>query len=135
MKQRGVPVQDLYVLGGAQRASFRDAQEEWLLYERAIIARLSTDTGTGNICCTYQTPSAARASARSSVLFKAGAIEGERLYACTSTEVMVFRLPDFRRLAYISVPWFNDLHHVCPTPEGRLAVAVTGPRRRAQSPT
>jgi hypothetical protein len=50
----------------------------------------------------------------------------DRLYACTSTEVLIYQLPDFRLLQYISLPCFNDLHHVCPTKEGTLLVAVTG---------
>lgn len=119
-------MQDLYVLGGAQKAAFKDAQEEWLLYERAVVARICTEAGTGNICCSYQSPVAVRASAESSVLFKAGALEGDRLYACTSTEVMVFQVPSFRRLAWISLPMFNDLHHVRPAPNGSLEVVVTG---------
>jgi hypothetical protein len=39
---------------------------------------------------------------------------------------MVYDLPQFRRTAYISLPRFNDLHHVRPTPEGNLLVANTG---------
>ena len=117
---------DLYVLGGVQRPRFRDAQREWLLFEQAAVARVSPERGEGEICCRYRTPPGARASEESSVLFKAGAIAGERLYACTSTEVMVFALPGFERLGYLSLPFFNDLHHVAPTPWGTLVVVVTG---------
>lgn len=117
---------DLYVLGGTQKSTFRDAQQDWLLYERAVIGQVNPETGACAICLSHETPPAARASAASAVLFKSGAIAGDRLYACTSTEVMVYAVPGFRRVAYISLPFFNDLHHVRPTPHGTLAVAVTG---------
>ena len=48
------------------------------------------------------------------------------LYACTNTEVLVFRLPAFERVNYISLPCFNDLHHVMPCRDGTLLVANTG---------
>jgi hypothetical protein len=49
-----------------------------------------------------------------------------KLYTCTYTEVLVFELPTFRQLAYISLPRFNALHHVCPTRRDTLLVANTG---------
>jgi hypothetical protein len=39
---------------------------------------------------------------------------------------MVLRLPDFERLAYVSLPRLNDVHHVRPMPSGNLLVANTG---------
>jgi len=39
---------------------------------------------------------------------------------------MVYRVPSFERLAYVSLPAFNDVHHVRPTPAGNLLVANTG---------
>ena len=51
---------------------------------------------------------------------------GIKLYACTSTEVLVFEVPGFRRIGYVSLPCFNDLHHVTPTRDGNLLVANTG---------
>jgi len=48
------------------------------------------------------------------------------MYACTSTEVILYSVPEFKPLSYISLPCFNDLHHVCPTPHGNLLVVSTG---------
>ena len=48
------------------------------------------------------------------------------LYACTSTEVLIFRLPGFTQIGYVSLPCFNDLHHVTPSSDGNLLVANTG---------
>lgn len=119
-------MQSIYALGGSQRPVFQDDQQEWLLFEKALVVRLDPDRGTTEVCFTHESPPEARATDKSSVLFKSGAIDGDRLYACTSTEVLIYQVPDFRRLAYISLPIFNDLHHVSLTPHGTLMLAVTG---------
>ena len=74
----------------------------------------------------YKTPPEARASNESSHSFKSATLVGNKLYTCTSTEVLIFEVPSFKRIGYISLPCFNDLHHVTPTPEGNLLVANTG---------
>jgi hypothetical protein len=48
------------------------------------------------------------------------------LYACTKTEVLIFELPDFRNVGYVSLPCFHDVHHVAPSADGHLLVANTG---------
>jgi hypothetical protein len=60
------------------------------------------------------------------ILFKSVFLSDDKLFTCTSTEVLVYQLPGFQLLHYISLPCFNDLHHVYPTREGTLLVAVTG---------
>jgi hypothetical protein len=40
--------------------------------------------------------------------------------------VLIFEVPGFQRTGYLSLPCFNDLHHVLPTPHGTLIVVVTG---------
>ncbi len=117
---------DLYVLGGVQRPQFRDVQEEWRLFEKALIGQVSVSDGGARICREYDSPADARAGDSSSVLFKSGWVEAGRLYVCTSTEVLIFQVPELRQTGYISLPFFNDLHHVRPTPRGTLAVVVTG---------
>lgn len=119
-------MQSLYALGGAQRPVFKDAQQEWLLFEKAMVVFLDPDRKTAQVCLTHESPLEVRASEQSSVLFKSGTIVGDRLYACTSTEVMIYQVPEFKLLNYISLPIFNDLHHVALTPDGTLMLAVTG---------
>lgn len=116
----------LYVLGARQRDLFLRNEEEWNLYETALILQLDTETGTVRTCVEYQTPPEARASEKSSNVFKSGTLAGDILYACTSTEVLIFKLPEFRRIGYVSLPSFNDLHHVAPTCSGDLVAAITG---------
>ena len=118
--------QSLFVLGGRQRKRTLKADEEWTLYEKALILEVDLTSGEARICVEYETPAEGRAGAESSVLFKAGALEGTTLYACTSTEVIVYDLRQFKPASYISLPCFNDLHHVRPTPQGSLMVVNTG---------
>ena len=119
-------MQPLYVLGGAQRPIVKDDQQEWLLFEKAMIVLLDPESGATQVCLTHESPLEARAGEQSSVLFKSGAIAGDRLYACTSTEVLIYQVPEFKQLTYLSLPFFNDLHHVSVTPHGTLMLAVTG---------
>jgi hypothetical protein len=116
----------LYVLGARQRKLLLKKEEEWNLYEAALILELDTESKAVRTCVEYTSPLAARAHERSSCVFKSGTLFGNTLYACTSTEVMIFRIPSFETINYISLPCFNDLHHITPTSDGALAAAVTG---------
>jgi hypothetical protein len=115
----------LYVVGGQQRAA-RKPLEEWHSYEAALVLGTASDSGVSFRRLEYVTPLEARADELAAVVFKAGTLAGNTLYLCTSTEVMTFHAGDFQRTRYLSLPCFNDLHHVCPTPGGNLLIAVTG---------
>ena len=117
---------ELYIAGGQQRrnAAWR---EEWHHYEKALLVRLDTETGRAERVLEYVTPDEACAAGEvPGILFKSGAREGNTLYLCTQTEVMGVGLPDLERRFYLSLPCFNDVHHVCPTSRGTLLVACTG---------
>jgi hypothetical protein len=116
----------LYILGARQRKLLLRKEEEWNLYESALILHLDACTGEVRTCVEYKSSPEATANEHSSSVFKSGTLVGDTLYTCTSTEVLVFKLPEFRRIGYISLPCFNDLHHVTPTPDGNLLVANTG---------
>ena len=116
----------LYVLGARQRKLFLRKEEEWNLYESALILHLDTCTGEVRTCVEYKSPLEATASEHSSSVFKSGTLVGDTLYTCTSTEVLIFKLPEFRLIGHVSLPCFNDLHHVTPTPDGNMLVANTG---------
>jgi hypothetical protein len=116
----------LYLLGARQRTLLVKSEEEWNLYEYALVLHLDTETGKVETCVEYKSPVEARANENSSNVFKAGTIVGDTLYACTSTEVLIFKLPDFEKIGYISLPCFNDVHHVTPSLDGNLLVANTG---------
>lgn len=116
----------LYVLGARQRKLLLKSEEEWNLYETALIVRLDTETREVRTCVEYQSPAQARANEHSSNVFKAGTLIGNTLYACTSTEVLIFTLPEFKQIGYVSLPCFNDVHHVTPSSDGNLLAASTG---------
>jgi len=40
--------------------------------------------------------------------------------------VLIYQLPDFQQIGYISLPCFNDVHHVTPASDGNLLVVSTG---------
>ena len=72
------------------------------------------------------TPPGARPDQDPAILFKSGTLVGDRLYVTTQTEVLVYRVPSFEIETYLSLPFFNDVHHARPTPDGNILVAVTG---------
>ena len=116
----------VYVLGGRQRKRLLKAEEEWNLFEAALILKVDTRSGAVQTCLEYSTRREARAHENSSSEFKAGTLVGDLLYACTNTEVMVFKLPGFEQISYLSLPCFNDVHHVTPSCDGTLLVVSTG---------
>ncbi len=119
----------LYVLGGRQRKVGIKAptyQDEWYLYEAAVILEVDTETGAVRTCVEYETPREARAGKQQAGNFHSGALVGDKLYTCTMTEVLIYRVPEFKQIGYISLPCFNDLHHVTPAADGNLLVVSTG---------
>jgi len=118
--------ENLYVLGARQRKAMVHREEEWRLYESALILEVDPETGSAEPRVEYKTPPEARAAENSSNIFKSGTLLGSLLYTCTSTEVLVFELPEFQIVNYISLPCFNDLHHVVPDADGNLIVTTTG---------
>jgi hypothetical protein len=116
----------LYVTGGRQRKRLLIADEEWNLFERALVLRLDTSKKSAELCVDYTSPPEACPEKDPAFLFKSGSLVGNTLYACTSTEVLSFSLPDCKRVGYISLPCFNDLHHVAPGNDENLVVVNTG---------
>jgi len=60
------------------------------------------------------------------VLFKQGTMVDGLMYMTTQTEVIVYSYPELVVQHYISLPRFNDVHHVRPTGRGTLLVVNTG---------
>jgi hypothetical protein len=117
---------NLYLTGGEERADILFHSEEWHSARKALVLQCDTETSkvTGGI--EYLSPPNTCADRNPAITFKAATLHGNRLYVCTCTEVIAFELPGFRRVAYVSLPCFNDLHHVMPTPKGTLIVVITG---------
>lgn len=58
-------------------------------------------------------------------IFLSAGLDGNRLYVCTSTEVLEYSYPDLEVLRVVSYPFFQNLHHVRVV-GGRVAVVSTG---------
>ncbi len=118
----------MYVVGGRQRAPrpLRSGIEQRFEYDLAMILRVDPGTGEVRTALEYESPPEVCPPDDPAILFKSATLDGDQLYVCTLTEVMRFQLPGFERTGYLSLPHFNDLHHVRPTPERNLLVAVTG---------
>jgi hypothetical protein len=122
------PARSLYVIGGQQRSlrPLTAGLDDWYEYQKGIILTLETAGGQGSVAVEYVSPPEARPSTDPTILFKSGTLVDDLLYLSTQTEVLVYRVPSFERVAYVSLPLFNDVHHVRPTRDGNLLVANTG---------
>jgi hypothetical protein len=116
-------MEPLWVVGGEQRITFRE-QKEWHSYKTALVVRIGDD-GVERVL-EYQSPPEHCPDETPSHTFKSATFEGDTAYLCTQTEVLVCSFPDFAIRKVLSLPCFNDLHHVAPGPQGTLFVAVTG---------
>lgn len=115
-----------YIAGGRQRRR-GGWVEEWHRYDRGVIAELDSASGQLDVRCEHTTPADACAlDENPAILFKAATLQDGVLYACTQTEIMAYDVPSFRELWYVSLPCFNDVHHVRPTENGSLLVVSTG---------
>jgi hypothetical protein len=119
-------MKSFYVAGGRLRSTVFRKLEEWQSCRQALLIELDPASNQSRSCVEYVSPPEARPEELPAILFKSATLKENKLYTCTSTEVLIYELPGFRLLHYISLPCFNDLHHVYPTHQGTLLVAVTG---------
>jgi hypothetical protein len=119
------PIGELLVVGGRQRhdRGMTELGDGWYGYGEGLMLRVGDD-GVGT-CLSYVSP-AGTCLPDDPILFKSATYRDGLLYACTQTEVLVCALPDFAVVEYHSLPFFNDVHHVTPTPHGTILVANSG---------
>ncbi len=114
------------LVGGVQRsdAHFR---QEWQRHKKGLVLELELASGAATIVHDYVSPpDCLPDDPHPAILFKAATLAGDTLWTCTQTEVLAWSLPGFARLSRLSLPCFNDLHHVTPRAGGTLLVANTG---------
>ncbi|HZP76303.1 MAG TPA: methyltransferase domain-containing protein [Pseudolabrys sp.] len=109
---------------GAEQHGTPHWTREWRLYKRGVVVGVEGNRVTRAL--EYQSPPEHCPDDRPSIVFKAATVVGDRAYLCTQTEVLICDFPSFAIRKVISLPCFNDLHHVTVAPDGRLFVAVTG---------
>ncbi len=116
----------LLLTGGKQRRNAR-AGGEWHAFQQAIALEIDTTTRAARTVLEYVTPSDACPREDPSIVFKCGSLVNDHAYLCTQTEILVCRLPDYKILTRVSLPHFNDLHHVAWREDTRtFLVANTG---------
>ena len=127
-------VDDLYVIGGRQRIprSIRHGQQNWQGYDRGMVVGVDTKTGTAQALLEYETLLQARAEDDGAISFQAGTREGDRLYVCTETEVLVYGSPTVRA-AGLCQPAVVQRRASCPSDAGRCAARCQRrPRARVE---
>jgi hypothetical protein len=113
----------LWVIGGEQRG-VPHWTREWKLYKKALVVK--AEGGRVQRVLEYQSPPEHCADESPSIVFKAATIKGSDAFLCTQTEILICDFPSFAIRKIISLPCFNDVHHVAVAADGRLFVAVTG---------
>lgn len=116
----------LYVLGGQQRSpqGMRELDERWYGYGRGVV--IGIDDGRATLTHEYMSAPGA-CGPDDPILFKSATAAGDRLYACTQTELLVYSLPELRQLHHVTHRLLNDVHHVVPGDDGStLVAAVSG---------
>lgn len=121
-------MKSLYVLGGKQGSPSpaRVGLNGWYKYDAGLAFWVNPETGEAELRATHVSPPDARRGGDPAILFKCSSVSGDRLYACTETEILIYSLPRFELLTYLSLPSFNNLHHVRPTERGTLLLCNTG---------
>lgn len=118
-------MQSLYVVGGEQKDQL-ESQDEWHIHRAGKIAWIDPSQRAAECLVEYQSPAAYCPDRDPSFLLKSSTLFNNRLYTCSSTEVLIFDAVSFKLLQRISHACFNDLHHVNVAPNGWLFVANTG---------
>jgi hypothetical protein len=118
----------LYVVGGRQKRGVDTGKtHEAHHYSAGVIVTVDPATGTIRCCVEHISPPDACASTHDpSIVFKTATLAGNAMYVPTQTELLTYTLPSFRLTGYVSLPCFNDVHHVSPGRDGTLFVANTG---------
>ncbi|PWT87649.1 MAG: hypothetical protein C5B54_11980 [Acidobacteria bacterium] len=117
----------LYLIGGQQQYLLPVFAEErrWYEYNKGLIVEVNTENEQANVVFDYISPEEAKADV-GCMLFKASTVKDDRLYVCSTTEILIFSLPQFKQVGYVTHPAFNDVHHVAVGSNGNLLVANSG---------
>jgi hypothetical protein len=96
------------------------------LCDRALLLELDTEHNVSTRILEYVSPAHIYPSDVPEILFRSATVKSGQIYLCTGTEVFCYALSSMSLSFYLSLPSFNDLHHVVPTSDGTLLLANTG---------
>ncbi|MCK4889648.1 MAG: hypothetical protein KAS21_00185 [Candidatus Aminicenantes bacterium] len=116
----------VYLTGGEAREN-ASRLKPWKRYKTCVILKVDIKKRTAERIIEHKTPSeACLIEDDPAIMFKSASIKNGRIYVCSQTEVLIYSAKDYKMIKYISLPLFNDLHHVTPTDRGTIMVAVSG---------
>jgi hypothetical protein len=116
----------LYVIGGQQKYLCPVfSSDNWAEYHKGLVIEVNPEKEICTHVMDYSSPKEVSPPS-GAILFKAASLINGLLYLCTETEILIFRYPEMTQVQYISLPIFNDVHHVTMTPWETLAVAISG---------
>lgn len=117
----------LCVVGGRQKDPREIAgKREWHHHKCGVIAGIDLDSGRTQSLATHVSPADSCPDEDPSITFKAASVLEDRLYACSTTELLVYSVADWTIENRISLPRFNDLHHALALRPDRVVAVNTG---------
>lgn len=118
----------LILSGGKQRVHKYDL-DEWTGYSTAVALRVDLANGAPKVVDRLDylsPPELISDEPDASITFKSGAMIDDGLWLTTQTEVLHFDPASFELQQRISLPVFNDVHHVMRSSRDTLVVTATG---------
>lgn len=112
-----------YVIGAQQK---NQILKDWEQYKKGLLLEVSPENHSVKKRIEYISPPEVCPEENPSISFTAGTIDNKHLYVGTQTEILIYSLSNFKKVNYLSLPCFNDIHHVLPTAEGNLLIVNTG---------
>ena len=116
---------NFFVVGGRQAANSY-LKGEFGGYKEATICQVSTADFNIKTCTEYISPTEVCPDKNPTMVFKAGTVYRDNFYVPTQTEILIYDVKTFKMRDHISLPCFNDLHHVNINRSGNIVVANTG---------
>ncbi|MBU8769289.1 hypothetical protein [Cytobacillus oceanisediminis] len=113
----------IYVVGGQQK---NKVTKDWQQYNCGVILQIDIDQQELIKRTDYISPPEVSPDYEPSIVFKAGTVKNKKLYVCTETEILIYSLPNMVQIGYLSLPCFNDVHHILPTYNDNFLIANTG---------
>lgn len=95
------------------------------IHKKARLVKLKWKEKKSEVLLDYVSPPEVCPDEFPSIRFTEMTLDGSKLYLCTGTEVFIYSYPDLARIGYVSLPSFNDVHHVTPL-GNKIAVVSSG---------
>lgn len=116
-------METLYVVGAEQKG---EVLQDWQQYKKGVILEVDPAHQAVEVRKEYVSPKHVIPNENPSVSFTAASIVNNQMYVGTQTEILAYALPSFKQTDYLSLPCFNDIHHVRPTKNGNFLIVNTG---------